>query len=117
MAEPDLTLLGEIIVRVQDDMRDLRARVAALETNLLRLEGDMVKGMRRLDGRLDGIDGRLDGMDGRLDGIDGRLYRVESRLDGLDAKLDRLDASWEARFRQLTQTMTTNFAVVIEALK
>ena len=103
MAEVDLTQLGEMMVRVQDDMRDLRGRVSALETNLIRLEGDVAKGIHGLDGRIDHLDGRMDHLD--------------ARVDHLDGKLDRLDASWEARFQQLHQTMTTNFAIVIEALK
>ena len=56
-----------------------------------KIHGEMQKGFKEVNTRLDGVDSRLDGIDARLDGVDSRLDGIDARLDGLDTRLTRVE--------------------------
>lgn len=92
MAEPDIRFLGERIDRIQTELRELRG----LRTDIAHLRAEMGE---------------------RHEGVSERFESVDRRFDNLDQSLDNLEKSIDARFDQVHQTMSTNLAVVLAAIK
>ena len=91
-----LEFLGEQMVRMQTDLREVRREQA-------KLEGELRADVADVRGDVAGL--RADVADVRAD-----VARVDSKLDGLAASVD-------ARFDQVQRTMTANLDVVLKALE
>jgi hypothetical protein len=107
VVDPDLRFLGERLERVQAELRDLRGvkgEVARLNAELARVEGS-------LSDRIDALE-RSTNI--RFDALE---RSTSSRFDALERSIDARFNAVDARFAQVHETMTTNLAVVLEAIK
>ena len=103
MSDPDLTFLGERIARIQAELRDLRGLrtdVAHLRTDLTHLRAEVAERFGALSERIDAQNERIDNLE----------RATSERFENLDRALD-------ARFDQVHQTMATNLAIVLQAIK
>jgi hypothetical protein len=95
MPEHALTERVGILEKTVEELRLLPDRVAAVESQILQLRGEMHDGFSAILLRLDGHDQRFVEVDQRFDRIDRRLDQVDQRFVEVDQRFDRLDASLE----------------------
>lgn len=100
VAEIDIRFLGELIARVQSDLRGVKADVAQLRAEQLRLEADQAQLKIEL-----------------FDRIDGFQRSVETKFGSFETKFDNLERSIDVRFTQTHQTMATNLDIVLKAIE
>lgn len=69
------------------------------------------------DGRLDefkeGVNHRFDAVDRRFDEVSRRFDEVDRRLDSVDDRLEKFEAQAHTDIRELRQTMTHGFFVLV----
>ena len=106
MVEPDFQLLGERIERIQAELRELRgvrADVAHLRAEVSQLRSDLIQ-MRSEMGQM-----RSDMSQAQAESGD--------RHESLSVRVDNLERAMDARFTQVQETMATNLAIVLDAIR
>jgi peptidoglycan hydrolase CwlO-like protein len=93
-----LDFLGEQMLRVQADLRGVRAEQVKMESEQASIRADM----RNVEAKVDRVDAKVD--------------RVDAKVDRVDAKVDNLARSMEAQFEQVNRTAATNLDIVLKAL-
>lgn len=89
MAEIDFNFLGELIKRLQADLRQVRTEQLRQEVDITSLRAEMAAG----------------------------FASVDARFAAVDARFAALEQSLDARFDQVHATMATNLAVVLAAIE
>ena len=84
-----LDFLGEQMMRMHADLRDVNSEQR-------RLESELRTDMRQIGSKVDGL---------------------ETKVDRLNAKVDAHDASNKARFDQIDRTMASNLDIMLTAYK
>ena len=81
MAPRSLTQRVEILEQKVGDLRELPARVAAVESQILQLREEIRVEFSAIRNLFDGVDERFNGIDQQFDGIDQRFDRIDQRFD------------------------------------
>jgi peptidoglycan hydrolase CwlO-like protein len=103
----DFRLLGQLVQKVQVDVRDLRTDVRDLRSKQLRLEGDVASLRTSME----------IGFETLSETINDRISRLEAEMragfSGNEAKFRSIDA----RFEQMAHTAATNLQIVLAAIE
>jgi tetrahydromethanopterin S-methyltransferase subunit G len=99
VAEPDFRFIGERLDRLQAEMRDTRAEMRELRTLKSEIP-DLVARVARLEAS-----------------TAARFEAVNDRFDRLEARMEVRSTVVDLEFKQVHQTMATNLAIVLEAIK
>jgi chromosome segregation ATPase len=91
MPARSLTERVEILEQKVRDLQLLPDRVAAVESHILQLRGEMRDGFSAIRERFDGIDQRFEEMEQRFDGIDRRFGGIDQRFEEMDQRFEGLD--------------------------
>ncbi|MGH6923110.1 MAG: hypothetical protein ACRED5_05005 [Propylenella sp.] len=97
--------LGEQMVRMRADIRDVRAEQGRLKSEQISMRAD-----------LSGVQTELVGVKTELAGLQTGLADLRVEVKGIDRKIDNLAASVDARFDQVHETMATNLNIVLKAI-
>ena len=104
--EIDLNFLGEQIKRLQADVRDLKARTARTDADVLAL-GE----------RLEALEQRVDA---GFAAVDQRLERVEREISDLKREISDLKREIDVirmEMREMRSEMARNFEIVLTAIR
>jgi hypothetical protein len=96
MAEIDFNFLGELIKRLQAELRQVRTEQLRQEVDITSLRAEMAAGFAS---------------------VDARFASVDARFASVDAQFRALDKSLDVRFGQVHTTMAANLAVVLAAIE
>ena len=117
MVEPDFRLLGERIERIQAELRELRgvrADVAHLRAEVSQLRSDLIQ-MRSEMSQVQAEGGdRHESLSARVDNLE-RTMNIH--FTQTHERIDNLERAMDARFTQVQETMATNLAIVLDAIK
>jgi len=72
---------------VAPELRELRARIDALEEQQKQFRADVDKRFDTVDKRFDAVDKRFDAVDGRFDKVDARFEKLEDKLSDMRDEL------------------------------
>jgi predicted nucleic acid-binding Zn-ribbon protein len=117
MADPDLRFIGERLERVQAELRELRGlpdRMTALEN---KLEVEIAAMQAELEALRAGVDARFAQTHADIAALRREMHMefksVHAEFKSVHAHFKSIDA----QFAQAHETMTTNFMVLLEAIK
>lgn len=72
---------------VAPELRELRARIDALEEQQKQFRADVDKRFDAIDGRFDKVDDQFGKVDARFDKVDARFEKLEDKLDAVRDEL------------------------------
>jgi hypothetical protein len=93
-----LEFLGEQMVRMRADIRDVRAEQGRLKSEQISMRAD------------------ISGVQTGLTGVQAELVDLRGDVRRIDVKIENLAASVDARFDQVHATMATNLDIVLKAI-
>ena len=92
------------------DLRELPARVAAVESQILQLREEIRVEFSAIRNRFDGVDERFNGIDQQFDGIDQRFDRIDQRFDVVDQRFDET----RRHMQMLHEDLVTRISMIRE---
>lgn len=102
MAEPDMRFIGEQVARMQGDLRGVKADVALVRAEQLRLEEDLLL--------------RFDILEKSVGQLAMTVDQLEKSVGQLGRSAENFEKSVDAQFDLLHTTMATNLEVLLTAL-
>ena len=115
MAARSLTERIEILEQKVGDLRELPGRMAAVESQILQLRGEIRDGFSAIHARLGTHDQRFESIDQRFESIDQRFESIDQRFDDLTRQMREGHQEIGRHMRLLHEDVLARLAATREA--